>query len=93
MSSALQPEDRASIPGETKAPTAPTEGWHWLSNAPKWHYFAAGGRSLCGRWMTFGRTFEQGNDGSPDNCADCRKRVAKRKATTAAGSTLGGGGQ
>lgn len=65
----------------------PTElvgsGWFWLHNAPKWHYFLANGNSLCGRWMTFGRAFEQGNDGSPDNCAACRKKLEKIKAKTA----------
>lgn len=29
------------------------EGWGSLSNAASAHYFR-GGRSLCGRWMTFG---------------------------------------
>ena len=52
-------------------------GWKKLWNAAKWHYFNGEGGSLCGRWMTFGREFEQGNNDSPDNCALCRKRLAK----------------
>ena len=30
------------------------EGWGWLSNAAKWHYFV-GGKSLCGRWLMLWR--------------------------------------
>lgn len=30
-----------------------TVGWKYLFNADKQHYFTEG-RSLCGRWMTFG---------------------------------------
>lgn len=61
-----------------------TEGW-WnprpMSMASKWHYFI-NGRSLCGKWMTLGKTkLEQGNDESPDNCAACRERKAKRHFT------------
>jgi hypothetical protein len=55
------------------------EGWGWLSNSPKWHYFVDG-RSLCGRWLGLGLgELEQGMDNSPDNCAECRRRVVKRK--------------
>jgi hypothetical protein len=71
-------QEAASIPGELEG-----TGWHFLTNAPKWHYFMQDGRSLCGRWMTFGRVFEQGNDGSPDNCAACRKKLERFKARTA----------
>lgn len=31
----------------------PNEGWSWLFNAKKEHYFR-GGRALCGRWMILG---------------------------------------
>lgn len=54
------------------------EGWMWLSNSPKWHYFMDG-QSLCGKWMTFSKKFEQGNDSSIDNCKACQKALAKRK--------------
>lgn len=56
-----------------------TEGWAHLSNSTKWHYFTADGRSLCRKWMTFQREFEQGNDASPDNCAACRKKLGERE--------------
>lgn len=51
------------------------EGWTWLFNATKWHYFV-GNRSLCGRWINYGHKREQGNNDSPDNCAACRKKLA-----------------
>lgn len=57
----------------------PKEGWNWLINSPKWHYFKSDGVSLCGRWIMFSNTFEQGNDNSPDNCAACRKKLQKLK--------------
>lgn len=55
-----------------------TPGWGLPGASKKWHYFHAG-RSLCLRWMYFGDT-QPGNDGSPDNCAECRKRKAKHEA-------------
>jgi hypothetical protein len=65
------------------APVPPTEGWSYLFNSPKWHYFRAG-RSLCKRWMILGRgEFEQGKDNSPDNCKACIKAVEKEKARAA----------
>lgn len=54
----------------------PKEGWKWLTNSTKWHYFRDG-RSLCRRWMTFGTIFEQGNNNSPDNCKACIKALEK----------------
>lgn len=62
----------------------PKEGWGWLLNSRKWHYFLPGGRSICGKWLALGnQTLEQGNDTSSDNCAACRKKVTslKQKAT------------
>lgn len=63
------------------APEMPeNEGWKHLINSPKWHYFREG-RSLCGRWATFGKgCCERGNNFSPDNCATCRKKVLKKLA-------------
>jgi hypothetical protein len=59
--------------------TKPTEGWTWLIGSPRWHYMREN-RSLCGKWACFGKpTLEQGNDASPDNCAACRKKLAKEK--------------
>ena len=55
------------------------EGWTWIFNSPKWHYFADG-RSLCGRWMLFGKgeNLELGSDNSPDNCKTCVKKLKAR---------------
>ena len=54
------------------------EGWTWLYNATKYHYFV-GGRSLCGRWMLFSAGgLEQGNDDSIDNCVSCKKKLKIR---------------
>ena len=55
------------------------EGWTWLLNAKKWHYFVDG-RALCGKWMLFSTPeLEQGNDNSPDNCVVCQKKLTIRK--------------
>lgn len=55
------------------------EGWNWIYNSPKWHYFVDG-KSLCKRWMLFStpKNLEQGNNNSPDNCKLCRKTLEKR---------------
>jgi hypothetical protein len=58
---------------------APQEGWAFLYNSPKWHYFDANGHSLCKKWMTFAADREQGNDGSPDNCKACKTALELRK--------------
>lgn len=61
----------------------PKEGWGTVVSAgtmmpsKKWHYFVDH-RALCGRWMRFGDDdLEQGNDDSVDNCAECKRRLAK----------------
>jgi len=55
------------------------EGWTWLANSKKWHYFVEG-RSLCGKFLLLQiPELEQGNDGSPDNCMACRKKLEKRR--------------
>lgn len=58
------------------------EGWTWLVNSTKWHYFVDGD-ALCGKWMLLARTggtLQQGNDTSPDNCMACRRKLEKRLA-------------
>jgi hypothetical protein len=68
--------------GDTQGntPTGEKEGWTYLLNAPKWHYFV-GGRSLCRRWALFSTTaLESGNDDSTDNCKSCRVELEKRRA-------------
>jgi hypothetical protein len=63
---------------------APTEGWGYISNSRKWHYYTDDGRSLCRKFMKFSKAdLEQGGDGSPDNCVECRRRLADRKAKAA----------
>ena len=54
------------------------EGWVWFVNSRKAHY-VRDGRSLCGGWVYLGRSFEQGNDDSPDNCAACKRKLEKMK--------------
>jgi hypothetical protein len=53
------------------------KGWGWPQISRKAHYFE-GGRSLCGKMLYTG-LLEQGNDESQDNCAECKKRLAKSK--------------
>lgn len=55
------------------------EGWTWLMNSPKWHYFREG-RSLCGKWMilSHGGLQDDGGDG-PDACSTCRRKRLREK--------------
>ncbi len=53
----------------------------------KFHYFADNGMALCGKWARFAGSpeVEEGNDDHKDNCAACKKVIAKyRSAATAA---------
>jgi hypothetical protein len=53
------------------------EGWAFLWNSKKVHYFRES-RSLCGRWLCFSMEFyPDENLNSPDNCAECRRRRTK----------------
>ena len=53
------------------------EGWTFLWNSKKWHYFRDG-RSLCRRWMCLSYTPDEKElIDSPDNCAECKKRRMK----------------
>ncbi len=59
----------------------PKEGWTWLTNSPKWHYFRDG-RSLCNKFMLFGKhNFKQADNNRPDNCAMCKKKLDKERLT------------
>lgn len=54
-----------------------TEGWTWLWNSPKWHYFR-NGRSLCRNWGLFAKSQPfQADAESPDNCKECWRRRQK----------------
>jgi hypothetical protein len=52
------------------------EGWVWFLNSKKAHYVKEH-RALCGRWLYLGNSYEQGKDDSPDNCAECKRRLLK----------------
>jgi hypothetical protein len=56
------------------------EGWVILANSRKAHFFR-NGKSLCGKWMYFGKIDGLGLDGadfiSPDDCAECSRRRQK----------------
>jgi len=54
-----------------------TEGWGF-PRSRKAHYFVDG-MSLCNKYGFYRGSLEQGNDDSPDNCAACRRKLAKRK--------------
>ena len=56
-------------------------GWtNFGGQSRKWHYIGEDGRSLCGKWAAWKpHRLEQGDNGSPDNCASCRRRFAKRE--------------
>lgn len=60
---------------EEESPTE-VEGWGKPGLARKWHYFVKA-RSLCGGWIFWSHNLEQGNDNSPDNCAACKRKLAK----------------
>lgn len=60
-------------------------GWVLLGSPSrgKYHWVGEDGRALCGRWFAFDwQPREHGNDDSPDNCAECRRRHAKESATS-----------
>jgi len=57
-----------------------SEGWGWLLNSRKWHYFVEG-HALCGRWFApWLKELEHGKDDHPDNCAACKRKLKKRQA-------------
>lgn len=64
-------------PSLASTPALP-HGWATIEGTRKWHFFRDG-KSLCGGWAYFGRnSLELGNDASEENCAACRRKVAKR---------------
>lgn len=54
----------------------PRRGWGWPALSKKAHYFDDSPSCLCGGWLYAGG-LEAGNDGSPDNCKACQRRLAK----------------
>jgi hypothetical protein len=57
------------------------EGWGFPGKSNKAHYFIEG-RSLCRKWGFYLGELEQGKDESPDNCAECKRALTKRKLKT-----------
>lgn len=62
------------------------EGWgnpQPFSARTKFHYYGSDGTALCGKWARLAGqpTVEQGMDDHRDNCAECKRRLAKRAAT------------
>lgn len=57
------------------------EGWFWLLNSRKLHFFVDG-ISLCRRWMLMGGRPEEnqtlGSHPGPDDCAACWKKAKAR---------------
>ena len=53
-----------------------TEGWSWLFNSRRDHYFV-NGVSLCGKWAILGGGDCQDTSDSP--CAACLKKLKARK--------------
>ena len=68
---------------DTKAP----EGWTYLYNSPKWHYFRDS-RSLCGKFLLLDSSeLEEGKNDHPKNCMGCRRKLeAELKRQAAAES-------
>ena len=57
-----------------------TEGWTWLHNARKYHYFR-GGRSLCKGWGLFMTPFEGFHEEVELSykCAGCRGKLEEEQ--------------
>ncbi len=58
------------------------EGWTWLFNSTKWHFFnRETGRSICGRFLLLGiPELKEFSERSPDDCALCWRKIEKRNA-------------
>ena len=54
----------------------PKEGWTWLINVKKEHYFR-NGRSLCGRWLCLGNDLYPDPDHFSESCQTCLKKRRK----------------
>lgn len=64
-----------------------TEGWGYMSNAVKGHYFKSN-RSLCGRWIFFGELDADDGVARQSDCLSCRKKNGGSKWLTRNTSTL-----
>ena len=61
--------------------TKTTEGWTWLLNADKFHYFVDG-RSLCSKYMLLGAFDQCDPRTDADKCAACRKKLSRTRKGT-----------
>lgn len=51
-----------------------------LNSRSKFHYFGKDGRALCGKWLRFLTPIDSDdNDDHKDNCAGCKKKIAKHR--------------
>lgn len=61
------------------------EGWGQPLASKKFHYFKDSAFSLCSKWFWTpaleepDEALEMGKDDHPDNCAQCKKLLAKMK--------------
>lgn len=55
------------------------EGWKWIPQRKKWHYFVRG-HSLCGVMRARVGTFNKVADGGPDACKTCQGKLDKQHA-------------
>lgn len=56
------------------------EGWTWLWNAPKEHYFREG-RSLCGRWLCLGSDlYPHPSEVRGKVCSTCLKKLEREES-------------
>ena len=57
------------------------EGWTWVENSKKWHYFQSDGRSLCGKFGLFRTMNGSLEDGSAVSdgmkCAACKRKLLR----------------
>lgn len=56
-----------------------------FSGTSKFHYYAIGGRSLCGKWGRVAGLPQvvDSDDQHSDNCAACKKKIAKYRQKAA----------
>ncbi len=57
----------------------PKEGWGFLRQTRKLHYFEPSGESLCGHWFMLFDNLVEARDDAPSNCAACRRRLKARQ--------------
>lgn len=65
------------LPYEAPAGGTKKEGWSWLFNSSRCHYFVSG-KSLCGKWAVLG--YGDCDDSPSGNrpCATCMKKLENR---------------